>query len=685
MAKRATGGQDGAAEARRRIAQAARDGARELDLRRLGLTTLPPEIGQLTALQRLDLDINRLGALPPDIGQLTALRIFHIGNNRLRALPPEIGQLNALQHLHLDNNQLGALPPEIGHLHALQILYLRNNQLGALPPEIGQLTGLQGLYLRNNQLGALPREIGRLTALRILFLSNNQLGSLPPEIGQLAALQNLYLGNNQLGVLPPEIGQLTALQTLSLDDNQFVALPPEIGQLTALQNLYLGNNQLGALPPEIGQLTALRGLTLSSNQLAALVPEIAQLTALQRLTLDNNQLVALPPEIGQLTALLDAALADNEHNTKGLWIAGNPLPAELVTLAAQAQPAATRDVLAWLRAHVPATLPPTLPARQAGIGFVIDAEGAVDFAPPGALDAEGNNLRRLRSLHPDLLEAVEDLIAALAGGNQAHHLLLGRVRVYRARVAVPLDEVDFDRLYAAGVRLANAHTETLAEIADGTLPPLAASGREAMQSLLSLHGPFILASKSGQEALGEEARYRRNQDEELAFRIALLAFARALKEQPASVIRPEVGETMLAAAEDAGRGDNPVRSSVVAGGMASNVALTLVTAGLAGAMTALPIAEFGAAGGVLAAGPALVTIEALKASAPFKAVREVLTAYLNHAGQRPAPDALSALPRHQALVLRMEGTLRSLARQGAPFAWIDDALDWLKRQPPPPP
>ena len=63
--------------------------------------------------------------------------------NQLSALPPEIGQLTALQYLYLGGNQLSALPPEIGQLTALQSLDLRGNQLSALPPEIGQLTALQ--------------------------------------------------------------------------------------------------------------------------------------------------------------------------------------------------------------------------------------------------------------------------------------------------------------------------------------------------------------------------------------------------------------------------------------------------------------------------------------------------------------------------------------------------------------
>ena len=53
-------------EALQRIEDARQSGATELDLTHRGLTTLPPEIGQLTALQRLTVHGNQLTALPPE-------------------------------------------------------------------------------------------------------------------------------------------------------------------------------------------------------------------------------------------------------------------------------------------------------------------------------------------------------------------------------------------------------------------------------------------------------------------------------------------------------------------------------------------------------------------------------------------------------------------------------------------
>lgn len=165
------------------IRQAKREYATLLDLSFMKLTTLPPEIGQLTRLTALFLSGNQLTALPSEIGQFNELTILDISNNQLTALPPEIIRLTQLTELDLSLNKLMALPPEIGQLSRLTALDLSGNKLMALPPEIGRLTRLTRLNLSSNQLTALPPEIARLTQLEQLFLHDNDpaLG-LPPEI-----------------------------------------------------------------------------------------------------------------------------------------------------------------------------------------------------------------------------------------------------------------------------------------------------------------------------------------------------------------------------------------------------------------------------------------------------------------------------------------------------------------------
>jgi internalin A len=125
---------------------------------KMGLTKLPPEIGQLTALTELSINSNELTTLPPEIGQLTALRTLYIKANNLTELPLEIGQLRSLTVLSLEGNQLSKLPDSIGQLESLVRLYLDSNRLVCLPDSIHSLLKLRYLGLHENPELSLPPE-----------------------------------------------------------------------------------------------------------------------------------------------------------------------------------------------------------------------------------------------------------------------------------------------------------------------------------------------------------------------------------------------------------------------------------------------------------------------------------------------------------------------------------------------
>ncbi|WP_213155389.1 leucine-rich repeat domain-containing protein [Neochlamydia sp. AcF65] len=286
-----------------------------LNLNRLGLTFLPPEIGQLSQLRELWLSNNQLATIPAEIGQLSELQWLDLNDNQLTTIPAEIGQLSQLRMLYLSGNQLTSIPAEIWQLARLQELDLSHNQLTVIPAEIGQLTKLLELNLSDNQLTSIPAEIGQLSQLQELNLSNNQLASIPAEIWQLTQLKRVGLRGTQLTSLPAEIRQLSELQTLDLNNNQLTTLPAEIGQLSQLKMLFLSYNQLTTIPAEIGQLSQLHTLWLKNNQLTTIPREIRQLSQLQMLFLNYNQLTTIPAEIGQLSQLHTLWLSSNQLTT----------------------------------------------------------------------------------------------------------------------------------------------------------------------------------------------------------------------------------------------------------------------------------------------------------------------------------------------------------------------------------
>lgn len=194
----------------------------------------------------------------------------------LTTLPPEIGQLTQLTELSLSHNNITSFPPEIQKLTNLSWLILDDNDLSALPQGIELLPQLEVLCLNSNNFTTLPPEIAQLTQLTMLDLYNNNLTELPPTIAQLTNLSILVLGHNRLTRISPEINQLTQLNELNLNSNYFTSLPPQIINLPALQELDLsGCHQLRDLPSGFERLPADSWVNLQDTGLSANVLEAA--------------------------------------------------------------------------------------------------------------------------------------------------------------------------------------------------------------------------------------------------------------------------------------------------------------------------------------------------------------------------------------------------------------------------
>ena len=237
-------------------------------------------------------------------GRVSGLRLVindFVGNNLTGRIPPELGNLVALEHLSLNSNDLtGSIPLELGNLVDLRELHLWFNDLtGSIPPELGNLTELTRLGLSDNNLtGPIPPELGNLVALNLLGLSDNNLtGPIPPELGNLVALNLLGLSDNNLtGPIPPELGNLPGLTNLDLDSNNLTGpIPPELGNPAYLWWLSLGSNNLsGPIPAELGALAGLVGLELGNNGglVGALPPTLTGLGRLRELHAGGTGLCA---------------------------------------------------------------------------------------------------------------------------------------------------------------------------------------------------------------------------------------------------------------------------------------------------------------------------------------------------------------------------------------------------------
>ncbi len=147
-----------------RIAEAKRTRATRLDLSELDLSTIPAELGKLTKLQTLDLNLNGLSDLGP-LANLNKLTQLVLRNNQISDLRP-LANLDKLTHLSVSNNQISDLRP-LTNLNKLNLLGLGGNQINDLRPLAG-LTHLKALWLSDN-------PIHSIRPLRTLFDQGKQI------------------------------------------------------------------------------------------------------------------------------------------------------------------------------------------------------------------------------------------------------------------------------------------------------------------------------------------------------------------------------------------------------------------------------------------------------------------------------------------------------------------------------
>ncbi len=320
---------------------------------------IPPELGNLTRLEYLNLQGNELsGSIPAELGRLSKLDHLLLAANRLSGdLPSELGGLPELRVLRVGYNELsGPLQRTLEGLHGLEVFSAPGNRFeGAIPkelwsltslrevdfwgsklsgpvsPDIGRLVNLESLDFTCNALaGPIPNSIGNLRRLvKLIFVGNLLVGEIPNAIGELDQLKSLNLLFNALtGPLPPELGKMSSLNQLLLARNNLSGpIPSEIGRLQSLKELQASfNNLTGALPSELGNLTNVQILNLASNDLSGPIPEtLGNLGDVTFIDLSRNGLTGhIPPSVGRLTRLRSLILYDNS-------ISG-PLPTELVEL-----------------------------------------------------------------------------------------------------------------------------------------------------------------------------------------------------------------------------------------------------------------------------------------------------------------------------------------------------------------
>ncbi|GAY59969.1 hypothetical protein CUMW_198490 [Citrus unshiu] len=281
--------------------------------------TIPPQLGNLSSLQALD-----LSEIPREIGNLPYLASLALAtNNLVGVVPVTIFNMSALKEISLLNNSLsGSLPSRIDlSLPNVETLNLGINSFsGTIPSSITNSSKLSDLELGENLFsGFIPNTIGNLRNLEFVNIADNYLTSSTPELSFLSSLTNckklkvlIVTGNPLDGILPKSIGNLSlSLETILMANCSISGnIPQVVGNLSNLLVLELGGNNLtGPIPVTFSQLQTLQAFGLTRNKLAGpITDELCHLARLHSLVLQGS----IPESFGDLSSLEVLDLSKNK-------------------------------------------------------------------------------------------------------------------------------------------------------------------------------------------------------------------------------------------------------------------------------------------------------------------------------------------------------------------------------------
>lgn len=202
-----------------------------------------------------------------------------------------------------------------------------------------------------------------------------------------------------------------------------------------------------------------------------------------------------------------------------------------------------------------------IPEQGEGPSYCVGTECRIELAPAVPLSDQDDKIT-LKELHPELVLAVNDLVKSLISSN-AHRDLLELVQRYQNEVEMPVEKIRFSVLTARGIRLQNSIFAIAQNVQDNLEPSLKNSQMEALNSVVSLNGPFILASEQGREFVEAANRYNMTAGDEKIYKKYVDRLVEKLAEST-DIATPETTEFLESVNKDLGQGKYPERSGLMA-------------------------------------------------------------------------------------------------------------------------
>jgi hypothetical protein len=338
------------------------------------------------------------------------------------------------------------------------------------------------------------------------------------------------------------------------------------------------------------------------------------------------------------------------------------------------------DKLADKSADVPTseiiTDVPEIPRPGPGPRFQASPAGPIDRAPTSEVDENGNEVRTIEHLKPLVLRCVSELKARLSR-NEFPELL---VAVEQYEAALIGQNVQWGEVWGLGVILQNAASSAERRIADRILPAPEDPAKTALDSLLALHGPLILATGEGAELSTAAQTFVMTREEQAELREASEQVAEQLK-MDREVASPRAAADVASAVGAIGEGKHPERGTVYALATVKNISIVLI-GGAAIATPTLVGALLGSTIGAMVGAPfSFLVGEAVKKSPAFSALATQLGAHLDAMTDADLQGWIEERSRHLApfrsFVISNEEPLRKIAASTNELKWMLRYIDFV--------
>jgi hypothetical protein len=346
------------------------------------------------------------------------------------------------------------------------------------------------------------------------------------------------------------------------------------------------------------------------------------------------------------------------------------------------------EVNAYIQGIIDAARNPTEPIEpipQQGLGphFKLGDDDRIERQQASELDADGNDIGRIRQLRPLVLKCANNLLERLSRNEFPE--LIEAVDSYRSKLDPPEDgAIGWGEVWGLGVILENAAAAAARDIAARSLPELEDPAKSALESLLTLHGPMVLATREARELAQIADDYALTREETARVAAAARTVAASLGNSP-EIIDPALAKQTAEAVAAMGAGPHPERGAVYGTVSIKHVSIVLVAAAVAASPAFAGFLVAGAAGaatGAFAGSPlTIVTIEALKKSAAFGSIVTALGKQLDRMSDTDIPafisNSASRLAPFRAFVIANEVPLREIAKNSNQLNWMMRYIDFV--------